>query len=190
MGGALRQLVLVVFVATSAFTAFEATFALFGQRRFDLTIASNSGVFVVIGLCLAFFQAGMVHPVVAALGEIGTVRAGLVMNIAGFALVATAHHWIVLAPALVLITAGQGLLTPALTSLVAGRARHDRRGAVLGVQQSASALARVIGPILGTALFGHVSTGAPFAAGAILAVVAIGLTGGAVGGVHSEVTAG
>ena len=186
----LRQLVLVVFVATSAFTAFEATFALFGQHRFDLTIASNSGVFVVIGLCLAFFQAGMVHPVVAAIGEMGTVRAGLLMNIVGFALLSTAHHWIVLAPALVLVTAGQGLLTPALTSMVAGGAHQDRRGAVLGFQQSASALARVIGPILGTALFGHVSTGAPFTAGAVLAVLAVALTLGLPGGVHSEVTAG
>ena len=189
-GGAIRQLVLVVFVATSAFTAFEATFALFGQHRFDLTIASTSGVFVVIGLCLAFFQAGMVHPVVARFGEIGTVRAGLLLNIAGFVLLAGAHHWLALAPGLVLVTAGQGLLTPALTSLVAGGARHDRRGAVLGVQQSASALARVVGPIVGTALFGHVSTGAPFTAGALLALVAIALTAGAAGGVHPEVTAG
>jgi MFS family permease len=132
----------------------------------------------------------MVHPVVAVLGEMGTVRAGLAMNIVGFALLATAHHWIVLAPALVLVTAGQGLLTPALTSMVAGGAHQDRRGAVLGFQQSASALARVIGPILGTALFGHVSTGAPFTAGAVLAVLAVALTLGLPGGVHSEVTAG
>jgi MFS transporter, DHA1 family, tetracycline resistance protein len=131
-----------------------------------------------------------VHPVVARYGEIGTVRAGLLLNIAGFLLLAGAHQWIVLAPALVLVTAGQGLLTPALTSLVAGGAHQDRRGAVLGFQQSASALARVVGPIVGTALFGHVSTGAPFAAGAALALAAILLTGGVPGGVHSEVTAG
>ena len=188
--GRLQRLVLVVFVATSAFTAFEATFALFGKHRFDLTIAGTSGVFVVVGLCLVFFQAGMVHPVVAKLGEMGTVRAGLFLNIAGFLLLADAHRWIVLAPALVLITAGQGLLTPALTSMVAGGARDDRRGAVLGVQQSASALARVAGPIVGTFLFGHVGVGAPFAAGAVLAVVAVLLTAGIPGGVHSEVTAG
>jgi predicted MFS family arabinose efflux permease len=185
-----QRLVLVVFVATSAFTAFEATFALFGQHRFDLTIASTSGVFVVVGLSLVFFQAGMVHPVVVKLGEMGTVRAGLFLNIAGFLLLADAHRWIVLAPALVLITAGQGLLTPAITSMVAGGARDDRRGAVLGVQQSASALARVAGPIAGTFLFGHVGVGAPFAAGAVLAVAAVALTAGIPRDVHSEVTAG
>jgi MFS family permease len=95
-----------------------------------------------------------------------------------------------LAVALALITAGQGLLSPALTSLVAGRAHDDRRGAVLGVQQSASALARVAGPILGTALFGHVGLGAPYAVGAGLAAVAILMTVGAGSDVHAEVTAG
>ena len=186
----MQRLVLVVFVAPSAFTAFEATFALFGEDRFDLTIASTSGVFVAVGVCLVFFQAGMVHPVVARLGELGTVRAGLFLNIAGFVLLADAHRWLVLGPALVLITAGQGLLTPALTSMVAGGARDDRRGAVLGVQQSASALARVAGPIVGTFLFGHVGVGAPFAAGAVLAVAAVALTVGIPRDVHSEVTAG
>jgi DHA1 family tetracycline resistance protein-like MFS transporter len=82
------------------------------------------------------------------------------------------------------------LLSPALTSMVAGRARDDRRGAVLGVQQSASALARVAGPILGTFLFGHVGVGAPYAVGAVLAAIAVGLTAGVGGEVREGVTAG
>jgi MFS family permease len=188
--GTVRRLILLVFVATTAFTAFEATFALFGQREFDLTLAGTSAVFVAIGFSLVFFQGGMVHPVVARFGELGTVRAGLVLNVAGFLLLAGAHDWLRLALALVLITAGQGLLSPALTSMVAGRARADRRGSVLGVQQSASALARVAGPILGTFLFGHVSVGAPYAVGAVLALVAVGLTAGVGGEVREGVTAG
>jgi predicted MFS family arabinose efflux permease len=188
--GTVRRLILLVFVATTAFTAFEATFALFGQREFELGLAGTSAVFVAIGLSLVFFQGGMVHPVVARFGELGTVRAGLALNVAGFLLLAGADGWPRLAVALVLITAGQGLLSPALTSMVAGRARDDRRGAVLGVQQSASALARVAGPILGTFLFGHVSVGAPYAVGAVLALVAVGLTAGVGGEVREGVTAG
>src|SRR5438132_4592660 len=46
LSSSMRRLVLVVFVATTAFTGFEATFALLGQRRFDLTIASTSAGFV------------------------------------------------------------------------------------------------------------------------------------------------
>jgi multidrug resistance protein len=188
--GRAQRLILLVFVATSAFTAFEATFALLGHERFDLTIAGTSGVFVVIGLVLAFFQGGMVHPIVARYGELATVRGGLAVNVIGFLLLAGAHNWAVLSIALVLITAGQGLLSPALTSMVAGGARHDRRGRVLGLQQSASALARVVGPILGTFLFGHVAIGAPYAAGAVLAAIAVVMTAGLRGDVREGVTAG
>jgi DHA1 family tetracycline resistance protein-like MFS transporter len=188
--GRAQRLILLVFVATSAFTAFEATFALLGHERFDLTIAGTSGVFVAIGLVLAFFQGGMVHPVVARYGELATVRGGLAVNVAGFLLLAGAHDWLVLSVALVLITAGQGLLSPALTSMVAGGARHDRRGRVLGLQQSASALARVVGPVLGTFLFGHIAIGAPYAAGAVLAAVAVVMTAGLGRDVREGVTAG
>jgi MFS family permease len=93
----------------------------------------------------------------------------------------------VLAPAIALLTAGQGLLAPSLTSMVAGRARHDRRGSVLGLQQSVSALARVVGPIVGGFLFAHVGVGAPYAAGAVLAAVALALLPASV---QEEVTAG
>jgi multidrug resistance protein len=190
MLGPVQRLLLLVFVATSAFTAFEATFALLGHERFDLTIAGTSGVFVVVGLVLAFFQGGMVHPVVARYGELATVRGGLAMNVVGFLLLAAAHDWLVLSVSLVLITAGQGLLSPALTSMVAGGARHDRRGSILGLQQSASALARVVGPVLGAFLFGHVAIGAPYVAGALLALASVVMTAGLGGKVHEGVTAG
>ena len=182
-----RRLIVVVFVATSAFTGFEATFALLGQERFDLTIASTSAVFVAIGLLLVFFQGGMVHPAVARFGELRTARAGLVLNVVGFVLVALAESWWLLVPAVALLTAGQGLLAPVLTSMVAGRARVDRRGSVLGLQQSVSALARVVGPIAAGFLFAHVGVGAPYAAGAVLACLALAVLAG---GVREEVTAG
>jgi DHA1 family tetracycline resistance protein-like MFS transporter len=185
--GPVRRLIVVVFVATSAFTGFEATFALLGQRRFDLTIASTSAVFVAIGLLLVLFQGGMVHPAVARFGELRTARAGLVLNVVGFVLVAVAESWWVLVPAITLLTAGQGLLAPVLTSMVAGRARVDRRGSVLGLQQSVSALARVVGPVAAGFLFAHVGVGAPYAAGAVLACLALAVLAG---GVREEVTAG
>jgi MFS family permease len=147
-------------------------------------------VFVVVGLVLAFFQGGMVHPVVARYGELATVRGGLAMNVVGFLLLAAAHDWLVLSVSLVLITAGQGLLSPALTSMVAGGARHDRRGSILGLQQSASALARVVGPVLGAFLFGHVAIGAPYVAGALLALASVVMTAGLGSKVHEGVTAG
>jgi len=54
----LRRLAVVGFITVFSFTAFEATFSLFGQRRFDLTESSTSVVFLVIGVVLVVMQAG------------------------------------------------------------------------------------------------------------------------------------
>ena len=172
----LWRLLAITLVGTTAFTAFEATFALLGERRFDLTEAGVGATFAVVGIALAVFQGGFVHRVVTRLGEVATIRAGLVVNAAGFVLIGTAETWAPLIAGLGLLIAGQGMLSPSLTSLIAGGAGDDRRGSTLGMQQSAGALARIVGPIAGLALFEHVGIGAAYVLAAALALVAVGLT--------------
>ena len=176
--GELRVLVAVAFTSLVAFSGFEATFALFGERRLGLGLASAGAVFAAIGLLLAAVNAGVVGRVVGRIGEVGTLRVGLVLNATGLLLLPAVRSWLALVPAVALLTVGQGLVTPAMSSVVAGRAGHDRRGRALGAQQSAGSLARVVGPAAAGALFGHVGTGSPYVAGAVLVVVAAVLTRG------------
>ena len=164
----LRQLVVLNLVWLSAFSAFEATFALLGQRRFGLTEASIAAVFVAIGVFHAGVQTRLVHPMVERTGERGALRAGLVSLGAGLVVLSAAHSWFVLVPALALITLGSGLATPTIASLISERGGAGRRGTTLGVAQSAGALARVLGPIAGGFLFQHVGVPAPSLAGAAL----------------------
>jgi multidrug resistance protein len=165
-------LVAVSFTALTAFSAFEATFALFAEHRLGLRLASVGGVFAGVGLLLVLVQVRLVGPTVARLGEGGTVRAGLLVNAVGLLLVAASHSWALLVPALVLLVVGQGLATPAMSSLVAGKVGPERRGGVLGVQQAAGGLARVVGPLAGGVLFQHVGVPAPYLAGAGVMVLA------------------
>jgi DHA1 family tetracycline resistance protein-like MFS transporter len=181
----LVQLMVVAFLAMVAFSAFEATFSLLTQVRFDLSESGTYGVFFVIGVAIVFVQAGLIHPINAALGEVNTIRLGLACNAAGLALVAIDAGWAALAPGLVLLVLGQGMVLPTLTSAVAGRARKERRGVVLGFQQSAGGLARVVGPATAGALFQHVGIASPYIVGAVLALVAFAL----VPAVRSEVAA-
>jgi multidrug resistance protein len=167
------RLVALAFVSLVAFSAFEATFALLGERRVDLTISSAGAVFACIGVLLVVVQTTLVGPVVARLGETGALRAGLLVNGAGLALLAAAQGWALLVPAVALLAVGQGVLTPTLASAVGGRARVERRGAALGLQQSAGGLARVAGPVAGGALFEHVGVPAPYVAGAVLVLLAL-----------------
>ena len=169
----LRAYLLVAFVSLCAFSAFEATFALFGERRLGLRLASTGVVFTIIGVMIAVVNGALVAPAVRRWGEPGTLRLGLVLNACGLAVLPFVHSWVALAPALVLLTTGQGLVTPTLSATVAGRVSDDRRGEALGAQQSAGGLARVIGPVAGGFAFEHLGVGAPYVGGVVLLVVGV-----------------
>jgi len=167
-GRGVGTFIAVAFGALVAFSAFEATFALFGQRRLGLGVGSTAAVFAGIGLVIVIVQGGLVHPVVSRLGEVSTLRTGLLIDTFGLLLLAFVRSWLVLVPALLALTVGQGLVQTTMSSTLAGRADPSRRGEVLGAQQSAGGLARVIGPLLGGVLFQQIGPGAPYIAGAAL----------------------
>jgi len=171
------QLIVLAFVALVAFSAFEVTLPLFGRARLGFGQVSTGAVFAGVGILLALVQGGLVRPAVARLGEGGTLRGGLALNAVGLLLLAAVHSWWALVPALASLTVGQGLAMPALTSVVAGRAHAHRRGGVLGVQQSAGGLARVVGPVAGGAAFQHVGLAAPYLGGAVLMAACVAAAG-------------
>jgi DHA1 family tetracycline resistance protein-like MFS transporter len=169
----LARLLVVAFTSLVAFSAFEATFALFGERRLDLRLASTGAVFAGIGLAVVLANTGLVAPAVRRLGELGALRLGLGLNAVGLALLAVTRSWAMLVPALLALTAGQGLITPTLSSLVAGTVEAERRGGALGVQQAAGGLARVVGPLAGGFAFQRIGVPVPYAAGAALAAICL-----------------
>lgn len=166
------RLIVVSFVGVVAFSGFESTFSLLAQARFDLALSATAAVFVGIGVLLVAVQGALVGPVTHRLGEARTLRVGLLGNVAGLSVLALPLGWPGLLVALVLLTVGQGLLSPTLSSAVAGRAGVDT-GVWLGWQQSAGGLARVLGPIAAGALFQWAGVGWPYAFGAVLGLAAL-----------------
>lgn len=172
----LRRLAFVGFVAMVAFTAFEATFSLFGDRRFGLTEGSTAMVFLGIGVVLVVMQGGAYARLVALRGVGQVLHGGLLLVVAGLAVLATAHSWLVLTIALALLTVGQGCVSPAITTIVSERASAGHRGRALGFQQSASALARVGGPPVAGVLFDRAGVPSPYVAGSIITLLALVLS--------------
>ncbi|MEI7594020.1 MAG: MFS transporter [Actinomycetes bacterium] len=171
---AIMRLITVSFVGMIAFSGFEATFALLTSDRFGLKLSGTGAVFTAIGLALVVVQVSLIGPVNDRVGEATTLRIGLGCNAVGLVLLAVSFNWVTLVPALALLVFGQGLITPTLSSAVAGRA-GPQRGQWLGWQQSAGGLARVIGPIMAGALYERVRPGAPYVVGALVVALAIAL---------------
>ncbi len=171
--GGVRRLALVGFVGSVAFAGFTATVALLLNRRLGLDEAGASAVFIVIGVVLIATQAGLVGRVNAALGERGAIRFGLGLNTVGLALLVPDVGWWGVVVGLGALAVGQAILTPSLSSAIAGLAGR-RRGEALGVTQAAVGLGRVVGPAGAGVLFG-VGMAWPYGVGAVLAALAVAL---------------
>lgn len=169
----LRHLAIVGFITVFAFTSFEATFSLFGDRRFGLTEASSAAVFLGVGLVLITVQGGLYGRWAERYGVPRLLVAGLSMLVLGLALMSVSLVWPVLIVALLLLSVGQGCASPSMTTLVTEHAPADRRGEALGYQQSAYAVARVLGPPAAGAMFDRVGIWSPFVAGSVVCGVAM-----------------
>jgi MFS family permease len=171
----LVRFAVVAVLSTIGFSGFEATFSLFGGERFDLTVGSSAMVFLFVGVILTIVQGGLIGPLTQKFGSRMLLRASLPIVAAGLIVLAYTPNmqWTMLFIAMVLVSVGQGIASPSVTSLVAEAAPADKRGEVLGYQQSAGAFARIAGPVVAGALFDHVGIGSPYLVGGMLFLAAL-----------------
>jgi MFS family permease len=112
-----------------------------------------------------------VRRLVPRFGERSLIIAGTLLMGAGFLLQYAAETVRFLLFAIAVTAVGNGLNTPSLSSLISRAAAGDRQGGVLGVSQSMGALARVVGPLVGTATLAFGVT-VPYLTGGVTMMVA------------------
>ena len=175
-GVGVRRLAVLSLVAMVGFAGFEATFAMLVERRFpEVGDPTVYGLFASIGLLMVLVQTRIVGPVNARLGTGSALRAALSLVAAGMVVLAMGGGWAGLAIALVLLVVGQGVFGPTLSNATVETVDADGRGSALGLQQSAGALGRIVGPLLAGVLFSRVAVGAPYLVAAALALAALAL---------------
>jgi MFS family permease len=185
LGSALRApamglLILTFFTATFAFANFEATLARLLHDAFHLTLRRVFYVFSYIGLILALTQGLVVRRLITRVGEGAMLVAGTSLMIVGLGVLGLCSGRASL-PALLavlpIVVTGFSALNPSVQALLSRQVDASVQGGVLGVAQSASALARIAGPFLGNVLYGVGSDHAvPYLAGAGLMVLAFALS--------------
>lgn len=169
------QLVLLLslyFIIMAAFSGFEATFALFTERRFGFTAATIGYLFAFIGVVLAIVQGLLVGRVVGWLGEHRVVPIAVAIIALGLALVPVAGSIPMLLVALATLAIGMGFNGPSLTSMVSRLSDPDDQGGTLGVAQSLASLGRIVGPAWGGFLFDRYGIAVPYVSSAAIMMVA------------------
>lgn len=170
---ALTRFVLVTFLVIAAQALMEVTFGLWAELELSWGPREVGWTLAALGVGAVLLQGGGAGAAARALGERMTLLIGLALFAAGFGGLAVSHEVSTMTAALVALTIGIGLATPALNSLIAAQAAETERGAVMGLSQSASAFGRVIGPLGAGALFDSMGSAAPFVAAALLTLAAL-----------------
>jgi DHA1 family tetracycline resistance protein-like MFS transporter len=164
------RLVLCFFMATFAFAMFETTLAILNEAlAFDRR--ANALVFTGVGLTLMLSAGGLVRRLAGRMPELTMLIlgvAGMVVGLAGVGIVAyfrvspgepgRGPVLTLFAAAIVAAVVGYSFLNPSVQTLISKWSDPRRQGEYLGVNQSASALARVAGPALGPLLFNMSAT--------------------------------
>jgi MFS transporter, DHA1 family, tetracycline resistance protein len=200
-------LVATFFLATVAFGSLEATLALMNQyllssggpvrRMHEMTVPElddifkkSSLIFAYVGLTLMLVQGFIYRRLVLRVGEVRFMRIGtllmvvglvgvvaLVLAVANGTLTGTGQTIPAALVILAVLVTGFALMTPSVQALISKRADPARQGEILGANQSASALGRILGPALGSWLFfatpSHVL---PYLVGAALMALVFGMT--------------
>lgn len=166
----LLVLLVLYFVISMAFSGFEATFALYSERRFGFTSANIGYVFAFVGTVLAVVQGVLVGRVVPMIGERRLIPLAVAVIALGLLLVPLAASVPLLLAACGTLALGMGFNGPSLSSMVSRLTDPNDQGAVLGLAQSLASLGRVVGPAWGGLLFDHFGPRMPyFSAAAIMA---------------------
>lgn len=159
-----------------SFSMFISGFALFAERRFvwqghPFGPREIGYVFGYVGFLGIVLQGGLIGRLVKTFGEpalaltgfaslaVGYVGLGLAGSIAALLVVSTISSF------------GNGVLRPALTSLITQQAGRHEQGVVLGLTQSMTSIASVVAPVAAGLLIEHVHLTAWACAAAGLAAI-------------------
>ncbi|QEL13750.1 MFS transporter [Limnoglobus roseus] len=157
-------LVLIYFLAIFGFANFEATLALLTSAAFDYNDEQNFLVFAAVGFILMVAQGGLYRPLVGRWKEGPMIVFGIALMFLGLGLIGVVAWFTATQPdkkavltlfylAMALAVTGFAFVNPSVSAMVSKRADPHRQGEVIGVNQSAASLGRILGPFVGVFVF-------------------------------------
>lgn len=150
---------LLYFLLITAFSIMTYAYVLFTAFRFGYDAEHNGYLFFFVGVVSIIGQGVLFNRLAGRFGEAGLAAAGcLLMGISLFLIPYVGPAAGGLAALLfvsALLSFGNSLASPALTSLVSKISADHKQGSSLGIMQSGASLARAIGPMIGGILLNN-----------------------------------
>ena len=151
----LGLLYLQFFLFTFSFSAFMSGFALFAERRFitgdghPWTAREVGYLFAYSGFLGIVLQGGILGRLVKRFGEARLVLVGFTAAMVSYVMLGFAQVLVVLVVATTISAFGNGVLRPAVTSLITQHVGRHEQGTALGISGSLNSLAMMLAPPTG-----------------------------------------
>ena len=159
-------LVVLFFLGTFVFSAFETTLGLLVSRNFDLNVINEHGVaiydakivylYAYCGILGAFVQGGMIGRLVKKYGEPAIISISFLLvalSMGPMPYISLGHFgWAGLLVLLAILAIGTSLARAPIFGLLSNLSLATEQGVNIGVAQSAGSLARIFGPIFAATL--------------------------------------
>ena len=143
------------FFTVVSFSLLTATYSLFTERRFGYTASQNGYIFAGQGLLGTVIQGGLLGWLVKVFGDKKLVIAGTATLALSLFLLPLSTTTVFLLCVTTGIAIGHSFVLAPLNGLASKSVNETSQGQVLGMMQSASSFARIVGPVLGGGLLNY-----------------------------------
>jgi multidrug resistance protein len=167
----LSLVITLFFILTFSVANIYGTFALLGFKIYNFTDKQNGYMYAILGLSSAVVQGLLLARVSKYLSRMKIISIGAFCLMLGLGLIPFGGSFLGLTIIAVILSLGTGSLQPTLLSLISEFTSETEQGLTLGVNQSLSALARVLGPLWGGFAFEYLGYAFPFLTGAFFSLI-------------------
>jgi DHA1 family tetracycline resistance protein-like MFS transporter len=154
-----REINIVYFLLVTAFSIMTYAFVLYTAYRFGYTPEQNGYLFAFVGTVSIIAQGFLFGRLERKFGETPLIVAGCILMVVSlFAIPVVGPQSGGLVGLLIgtaILSFGNSLASPGLTSLASKTAQDHEQGRTMGIMQSGASLARAVGPMLGGVLLNN-----------------------------------
>ncbi len=169
-------MMLLFFIIVFSMANIYGTFAILGYKHYNFTDQQNSYLFGILGIVGAIIQGGAIRSLSKMFKDKTLVLSGTLFMMVGLGLLPYGGNFTGVAIIGGVLAIGTGILQPTLLSMISKFSPAEHQGGVLGLNQSFSAFARVLGPLWGGFSFEFIGYEFPFLTGAVFTLITFIIT--------------
>ncbi|KAH8241397.1 hypothetical protein KR032_012441 [Drosophila birchii] len=166
---ALRSIGVIYFLYLFLYSGLEFTVTFLMYHKFGYSSMDQAKMFLTTGVIMTLLQGSVVRRLPEAKIK-GYAIFSLYLIVPAFVLVGLAESSRVLYAGMVLFAISTAFAVTCLTTLVSKYGNDDQKGSVLGIFRSLGALARALGPVVGSIAFWCVGSKITYIAGGLLLI--------------------